>query len=74
MEGMSALPLYVAFFLRFLVSSVERERRSGCSADVYNEDHELRLSTDTRTEEGSSQDVGLTGYSELPLVLGRNRV
>ena len=60
----------VAFFLRFSVSSVERERCSRCSADVYNEDHELRLSTDTRTEVGgSSQDVGLTGYSELPLVL-----
>ena len=44
-----------------MVSSVERERCSRCSADVHNEDHELRLSTDTRTEVGgSSQDVGLT--------------
>ena len=60
-EGKSAMPLYVAFFFRFLVSSVERERCTRCSADVYNEDHELRGSTDTRTEvRGSSQDVGLT--------------
>ena len=54
------MPTYVAFFLRFLASSVERERCSRCSADVYNVDHELRVSTDTRTVEGSSQDVGLT--------------
>ena len=44
------MPLYVAFFLRFLVSSVEWQRCSRCSADVYDEDQELRVSTDTRTE------------------------
>ena len=61
--------LCVAFFLRFLASSVERERCSRCSADVYDEDQEIRVLTDTRMVGGSRQDVGLTGYSELPLVL-----
>ena len=59
-EGMRAVPSYVALFICFLASPVERERYSRCSADGYDEDLEPRVdaqASDTRTGLGCWRPV-----------------